>query len=61
VPPAPNTLEWYRLACFLPATLPANEVLSRDPQVRTEATRDYALVIKGLGPCARTLPAPILP
>jgi hypothetical protein len=60
-PPEPNTLEWYRLACFLPATLPANEVLSRDPQVRTEATRDYALVIKGLGPCARTLPAPILP
>jgi hypothetical protein len=60
-PPAPDTLEWYRLACFLPATLPANEVLSRDPQVRTEATRDYALVKQGLGPCARTLPAPVLP
>jgi hypothetical protein len=60
-PPQPNTLEWYRLACFLPATLPAREVLSRDPQVRAEATRDYALVIAGLGPCTRTLPAPILP
>lgn len=60
-PPEPDTLEWYRLACFLPATLPANAVLSRDPQVRNEAARDYALVVQDLGPCARTLPAPILP
>jgi hypothetical protein len=60
-PPAKDTLEWYRLACFLPATLPANAVLSRDSQVRSEAARDYALVVADLGPCARTLPAPILP
>lgn len=60
-PPKKDTLEWYRLACFLPSSLPARSVLSRDPQVRTEATRDYAQVIRDLGPCERTLPAPILP
>ena len=60
-PPEKGTLEWYRLACFLPATLPPRAVLSRDPQVRTEAGRDYALVVRDLGPCERTLPAPILP
>jgi hypothetical protein len=58
--PEKDTLEWYRLACFLPPTLPANAVLSRDPQVRSEAAKDYALVMQDLGPCARTLPAPIL-
>jgi hypothetical protein len=60
-PPEKDTLEWYRLACFLPATLPAGAVLSRDPRVRTETGRDYALVVRDLGPCERTLPAPILP
>jgi hypothetical protein len=60
-PPEKDTLEWYRLACFLPQTLPGNAVLSRDPQVRSEAAKDYALVVADLGPCARTLPAPILP
>jgi hypothetical protein len=60
-PPGKDTLEWYRLACFLPATLPASAVLSRDQRVRTEAERDYALVMRDLGPCQRTLPAPILP
>lgn len=60
-PPMKDTLEWYRLACSLPQTLPARSVLSRDPQVRTEATRDYAQVIRDLGPCERTLPAPIVP
>jgi hypothetical protein len=60
-PPEKDTLEWYRLACFLPSALPASAVLSRDPRVRAEAERDYALVVRGLGPCERTLPAPILP
>lgn len=60
-PPERDTLEWYRLACFLPATLPPGAVLSRDPQVRREAAQDYSLVIADLGPCPRTLPAPILP
>lgn len=52
--PQRNTLEWYRLACSLPATLPANANLSRDPRARELATADYALVRKALGPCERT-------
>jgi hypothetical protein len=60
-PPEKNTLEWYRLACSLPATLPTSAVLSSDPRVRTEAERDYALVMRDLGPCERTLPVPIVP
>lgn len=60
-PPENETLEWYRLACFLPPTLPADAVLSGDPRVRTEAERDYALVVRDLGPCERNLPAPVLP
>jgi hypothetical protein len=60
-PPEKDTLEWYRLACSLPSRLPASAVLSSDPRVRTETERDYALVVRDLGPCTRTLPAPILP
>lgn len=59
--PEKDTLEWYRLACSLPSRLPASAVLSPDPRVRTEAERDYALVVRDLGPCARTLSAPIQP
>ena len=54
-PPRPETLEWYRLACSLPATLPGAANLSRDPRARALAARDYAYVIEQLGPCARTL------
>lgn len=60
-PPARDTLEWYRLACFLPPTLPARAVLSNDARVRTEAARDYAVVIADLGPCERTLVPAALP
>jgi len=60
-PPEKDTLEWYRLACSLPQSLPASAVLSRDPRVRMEAERDYALVMRDLGPCQRNLPAPLLP
>lgn len=52
--PQHNTLAWYRLACSLPATLPANANLSRDPRERALATADYALVRQALGPCSRT-------
>lgn len=52
-PPQGGTLEWYRLACALPATLPASANLSRDPQSRNRAARDYALVMEQLGPCLR--------
>ena len=51
--PAANTLEWYRLACALPANLPSGAILSRDPAERAQAERDYAFVLGGLGPCVR--------
>lgn len=54
-PPQPNTLEWYRLACALPARLPSGANLSRVPSERAQAERDYSLVMGSLGPCVRTL------
>ena len=50
-----DTLAWYRLACSLPAQLPAEANPSRDPAARALAARDYAHVIEQLGPCERTL------
>lgn len=55
-PPAPETLAWYRLACFLPDRLPSSANLSRDAAARTQAERDYAFVRGSLGPCTRSLP-----
>ena len=52
--PRRNTLAWYRLACALPATLPANAFLSEDGDARALAQRDYAFLIEQLGPCERT-------
>ena len=54
-PPRPETLEWYRLACFLPNRLPMGTNLSLDPASRRQAEADYRLVLGGLGPCPRTL------
>ncbi|QSB45300.1 hypothetical protein IDJ81_03990 [Tsuneonella flava] len=54
-PPARDSLEWYRLACFLPAQLPAKANLSRDSASRALAEDDYAYVMQQLGPCTRTL------
>lgn len=54
-PPLPNTIEWYRLACALPARLPSGANLSRVPSERAQAERDYSLVMGSLGPCVRTL------
>lgn len=53
-PARPETLEWHRLACGLPAELPAEAGLSRDPGARRQAAEDYALVRAELGPCARS-------
>ena len=53
-PPRRDTLEWYRLACFLPTSLPGDANISRDPRARTLAERDYTLVIDQLGACPRT-------
>lgn len=52
-PPEQNTLEWYRLACFLPNRLPANAHLSNDPGSRRQAEQDYGFVLGELGRCPR--------
>lgn len=52
--PARDTLAWYRLACTLPAQLPTDANLSRDPGARALAARDYSYVLEQLGPCRRT-------
>jgi hypothetical protein len=52
-PPRPGTLEWYRLACSLPATLPVEAQLSTDPRLRQQASADYAVVMQQLGACKR--------
>ncbi|MEP5575971.1 MAG: hypothetical protein ABJP48_05950 [Erythrobacter sp.] len=54
-PPAPRTLEWYRLACALPAGLPSSANLAREPAARRLASQDYSFVIDQLGPCERRL------
>jgi hypothetical protein len=54
-PPAPESLRWYRLACALPAQLPSNANLARDPAERRLAAGDYAFVISQLGACERRI------
>lgn len=54
-PPARDSLRWFRLACALPAQLPGNTNLSRDPAERRLAAGDYAHVIAALGPCERRI------
>jgi hypothetical protein len=54
-PPAPETLQWYALACRLPASLPDSAFLQRDSDSRGRAREDYAMVRRELGNCARTL------
>ncbi|MFT4028158.1 MAG: hypothetical protein QM676_15385 [Novosphingobium sp.] len=53
-PPAPDTLEWYRLACFLPRRLPPGANLSEGPAQKQQAETDYQLVLRELGACTRT-------
>lgn len=53
VPPQPDTLAWYRLACFLPQELPGEANLSRDANTRGQAAVDYRYMISELGPCQR--------
>lgn len=53
-PPRPATLEWYRLACFLPGSLPAKVNLSRDTESRRRALEDYRFVLDQLGNCPRS-------
>lgn len=55
-PPVPETLAWYALACFLPAELPAAAFIQRDPDSRSRARADYAMVRQQLGECRRSAP-----
>lgn len=50
--PARDTLGWQRLACGLPAQLPADAYLG-GPAAQAQAAEDYALVLATLGPCQR--------
>jgi len=58
VVPRPETLLWYRLACGLPRTLPAQALTDVDAAGAAAIRRDYQLVLDGLGPCGRTRAAP---
>lgn len=52
-PPQRDTLLWYRLACFLPSTLPARSTQALEPADAAVAREDYRLVIEQLGVCHR--------
>jgi hypothetical protein len=52
-PPAKDTLAWYRLACFLPRTLPDAAVTELAAVDASVARDDYAFVIAQLGICER--------
>ena len=56
LPPEPQTIGWYRLACSLPAQLPASALYSDDAAARRQAAADYVFVKQSLGPCERRLP-----
>lgn len=56
-PPEPGSLLWYRMACSLPAALPARSVRTLSVQDAEAARADYAIVIAALGPCGRTRPS----
>ena len=51
--PPPETLGWYRLACFLPTNLPQGANFSDTPVDRTAAAQDYAYAMGQMGPCPR--------
>jgi len=53
-PPEPQTVAWYRLACFLPARLPTDAFLQRDPASRRQIEADYRFIVEQLGACTRT-------
>ncbi len=51
--PAPDTLLWYRLACFLPDSLPAQSVTDMSPDDAIATNADYRFVMEQLGACKR--------
>ncbi|MFB0613010.1 hypothetical protein [Aurantiacibacter poecillastricola] len=52
-PPEPETIAWYRFACFLPRELPQDAFLQTDRASQAQAREDYAFVLAELGPCER--------
>lgn len=54
-PPQRDTIEWYRLACFLPNVPPAQANVSDSFAAQQQALSDYRMVLGDLGPCDRTL------
>jgi hypothetical protein len=54
-PPQPETVEWYRLACFLPNLPPRSANISGSYAEQQQALSDYRMVLGELGVCARTL------
>ena len=54
VPPARDTLLWYRLACSLPAALPGASTAGLAAADAQAAAEDYRFVLSELGPCGRT-------
>ncbi|TYC85424.1 hypothetical protein FMM79_16385 [Novosphingobium sp. BW1] len=52
-PPAPETLEWYRLACALPQYPPQGANISQGYDAKRQAQDDYRAVLRQLGPCTR--------
>ena len=53
-PPRPDTLLWYRLACTLPASLPAEALSEASPDEARTIRADYRVIQQGLGRCARS-------
>ena len=54
-PPKPDTLAWYRLACFLPNTPPPGANVSEGFAAKRQAEADYRMVLGELGVCKRNL------
>ncbi len=52
--PEPESLLWYRLACGLPPSLPAQAIQDASPQESRAIADDYRLVLESLGACARS-------
>ncbi|WP_395337408.1 hypothetical protein WBP06_22745 [Novosphingobium sp. BL-8H] len=53
-PPAPDTLDWYNLACFLPASPQQSAYTSATFAAKEQAYSDYRMVVAALGPCERS-------
>jgi hypothetical protein len=59
--PRAGTIGHYRLACGLPATLPASALTDASPADAATARDDYAFVRSRVGPCLRGTAATLRP